>query len=34
LVYVDVGERPFTNTEPSMRLFGKQECAEKFDAVG
>lgn len=34
LVYVDFRERPFTNTEPSMRLFGrlfgKEERAEEF----
>jgi iron complex transport system substrate-binding protein len=34
LVYVDFRERPFTNTEPSMRLFGqlfgKSERAEEF----
>ncbi|AZN96081.1 ABC transporter substrate-binding protein [Mesorhizobium sp. M9A.F.Ca.ET.002.03.1.2] len=36
LVYVDFRERPFTNTEPSMRLFGKlfgkEERAEEFIA--
>jgi iron complex transport system substrate-binding protein len=36
LVYVDFRERPFTNTEPSMRLFGKLfgkgERAEDFVA--
>lgn len=36
LVYVDFREHPFTNTEPSMRLFGKlfgkQERAEEFIA--
>lgn len=36
LVYVDFRERPFTNTEPSMRLFGKlfgkDERAEEFIA--
>ena len=34
LVYVDFRERPFTNTEPSMRLFGKlfdkEARAEEF----
>jgi iron complex transport system substrate-binding protein len=29
LVYVDFRERPFTNTEPSMRLFGKLFGKEK-----
>lgn len=36
LVYVDFRERPFINTEPSMRLFGKlfgkEERAEEFIA--
>jgi iron complex transport system substrate-binding protein len=36
LVYVDFRERPFANTEPSMRLFGKlfgkEERAEEFIA--
>jgi iron complex transport system substrate-binding protein len=36
LVYVDFRERPFTNTEPSMRLFGKlfgkEDRAEDFIA--
>ncbi|MDZ5699896.1 ABC transporter substrate-binding protein [Chelativorans sp. M5D2P16] len=36
LVYVDFREHPFTNTEPSMRLFGKlfgeEERAEEFIA--
>ncbi|BCH21638.1 ABC transporter substrate-binding protein [Mesorhizobium sp. L-8-3] len=36
LVYVDFRERPFTNTEPSMRLFGKlfgkEQRAEEFIA--